>query len=466
MTMNPSREPLPCDLLLEGGTVVTLDPAQPVIEDGFVAITRDRILAVGTAAEASHYAAGRVVSCRDKIVMPGLVDCHNHLFQALGRTHGEGLTGWEWLSTFMWPYAAQITQEETIAAVYLGAVEAVLAGTTSILDHHYGRTDEPTTLAVAAAVEDVGLRGSVARGLAGSHTPLAKRQGLPASAFPIPAAEELAITEACIQARPAGSKVEIWPGPINTVYTDQDLLAASVQLARSHDVGWTTHLSAPQSDPDVYREAYGVRPAIWLRDEGLLGPDAVLSHATWIDEEEIAALGATHTAIAHCPTSNQIVPYGVMPMRQLLDAGATIGLGTDGSTIGHRQDLFENMKMLVLMHRLADMDPKATTANEALEIGTRGGAAALGIDSGRLSPGALADVIVLGTDKAHLTPLHRPEAGIVYAARSSDVTMNIIGGEVVVENGRTILVDQDEVLAEATSRASDLMSRIGLAHRP
>ena len=461
--MTADEQPVGCDLILEGGTVVTLDPERPVVEGGFVAIVGDRIVAVGEGYEISGYQAERVISCRGRLVMPGLVDCHNHLFQALGRTLGEGLPGWEWLSRFMWPYAAEITPEETKAAVYLGAVEAALAGTTSLLDHHYGRTDYDTTLAVASAIEEVGLRGVVARGVAGGYTALAERQGLPRKAFPLTDEEELGITEACITARPPGSRVAVWPGPLNTVYTDQNLLASAVSLARSHGTGWHTHLSAPKSDPDVYRETYGLRPGMWLHREGLLGPDAVLAHATWVDDEEIKAIGSTRTAVVHCPMSNQYVPYGVMPMRRLLEAGATVALGTDGSTCGHRQDLFENMKMLVLMHRLAELDPGASSAAEALRIATTGGAAALGIDAGRLAPGALADVIVLDTSRAHLTPVHDPRTALVYAARGSDVTMNIVGGQVIVEEGRCTRVDQDEVISEARGRARGLIARIGLA---
>ncbi|MFV2000593.1 MAG: amidohydrolase family protein, partial [Acidimicrobiia bacterium] len=250
--------------------------------------------------------------------------------------------------------------------------------------------------------------------------------------------------------------------PINAVYTDQDLLAASVELARSHDVGWHTHCSAPQSDPDVYFDAYGMRPVTWLGSRGLLGPDTVLAHATWLDEEEIEAIGSTNTAVAHCPLSNQYVPYGVMPLRELLDAGATVGLGSDGSTCGHRQDLFENMKLMVLMHRLHNLDPKATFAPEALEIATKGGAAVHRINAGVLRPGALADVIVIDATRPHLSPLHRPSSGIVYSARAGDVETTIVGGEVVVENGRTTRIDQDEVVAEARQRARELMDRIGL----
>ena len=461
--MTADEPPVGCDLILEGGTVVTLDPERPVVEGGFVAIAGDRIKAVGFQGEVSDYRADRVISCRGRLVMPGLVDCHNHLFQSLGRTLGEGLPGWEWLSRFMWPYAAEITPEETEAAVYLGAVEAALAGTTSLLDHHYGRTDYDTTLAVADAIEEVGLRGVVARGVAGGYTVLAERQGLPRKAFPLTDDEELGITEACIKARPPGSRVAVWPGPLNTVYTDQNLLASAVSLARSHGTGWHTHLSAPKSDPDVYREAYGLRPGMWLHREGLLGPDAVLAHATWVDEEEIEAIGSTRTAVVHCPMSNQYVPYGVMPMRRLLDAGATVALGTDGSTCGHRQDLFENMKMLVLMHRLAELDPGASSAAESLRIATTGGATALGIDAGRLVPGALADVIVLDENRAHLTPVHDPRTALVYSVRGSDVIMNIVGGQVIVEEGRCTQVDQDEVISEARGRARELISRIGLA---
>ena len=254
-----------CDLLLVGGTLVTLDPEGPVVVDGFVAIAGERIAGVGNREGASRFLADRVISCRGRLVMPGLVDCHNHLFQSLGRTLGEGLPGWEWLSRFMWPYAARITPEETEAAAYLGAVEAALAGTASLLDHHYGRTDLDTTLAVAGAIEDVGLRGVVARGVTGGYTALAERQGLPRKAFPVRDEDELDITDACIRARPPGSRVAIWPGPINAVYTGQELLAAAVNLARAHGTGWHTHLSAPQSDPDVYREAYteSARPSGW-----------------------------------------------------------------------------------------------------------------------------------------------------------------------------------------------------------
>lgn len=455
-----TAEPTRCDLLLTGGTVLTLDQDRPVIEAGFVAVDGDRIAGVGDGQEAGWFQAERTVSCQGKVVMPGLIDCHNHLYQSLGRTLGECLTGWEWLSQFMWPYSAAISQQETAASVYLGALEAVLAGTTTVLDHHYGCDDYDTTVMVAGILEEVGLRGRIARGMAGTPTAVSQQQKLPETSFQRSADEELAITEACIRSRPKGSRIEICPGPMNAAYTNVDLIAASVEQARSHGVAWHTHLSAPRDDPEVFKQQHGSRPATWLHQNGLLGPDAILAHATWVDDEEIEALGDTRSAVAHCPLSNFYMPYGVMPLHDLVDAGAAVGLGSDGSCCGHRQDLFENMRLMVLMHRLNTLDPKASSAEEALRVATRGGAAVHGIEAGVLAEGALADIVVVDTTRPHFAPMHDPVAAMVYTARGTDVEMNIVGGEIIVEGGRSTRVDQDDVVSEALARASELAERI------
>ncbi len=451
------------DLLLTGGTVLTLDDERRVLEDGAVAIAGDRIAAVGTADELiARQPAARVVDCAGKLVMPGLVDTHNHLFQTLARGLGEGLTGWRWLAEFMWPYAGAISAHEAEVAAQLGAIEAARAGTTALLDHHYGCADVEATLAVAGAIERVGLRGVVARGIAGPLTELGRRQGLPESSFPYSAAQELEYTRACMDARPAGAKVAVWPGPINITYTDRELLRDAVALARERGTGWHTHFLAPRPDPQLYREAYGTRPASWLHEEGLLGPDATLAHGCWVDDEDVRLLGTTHSCVAHCPASNMIVPFGVMPLRALREAGATVGLGTDGSACGHRQDLFEQMKLTVLLHRTAGLDPEATDVAEALELATREGARVLQLDAGRLQAGALADVAVVDLDRAHLRPVNDPLATAVYAARGGDVWMTVVGGEVVFEEGRCTRVDEAAVLAEAQACSDALIRRAGL----
>jgi 5-methylthioadenosine/S-adenosylhomocysteine deaminase len=459
--MNPPT----CDLLLAGGTVVTCDDERTVLAGGSVAIAGDRIVAVGPA-EAVTCRAERTVDCAGKAVMPGLIDCHTHLFQSLARGLGEGLDGWSWLARLMWPYAGAITPEDTLAAVRLGAVEAVRAGTTALLDHHYGCADAATTLKVAAAIEDVGLRGVVARGIAGPRTELAERQGLPGDAFRHGADEELELTRECMDARPADDRVAVWPGPINIVYTDEQLCRDAVELARERGTGWHTHFCAPHQDPDLFASQHGQRPAEWLHGHGLLGPDAVLAHCTWLDDGDIELIGATATAVTHCPLSNQYMPYGVMPLRRLRERGATVALGTDGSACGHRQDMFEQMKLTVLLHRVASLSPTESGAAEALDLATREGARALGVDAGMLDVGRLADVAIVDLQKPHLQPVHDVVSTLVYAAHGTDVCMTVAGGRVVYEEGRVCTVDEDTVLAHAREQAAALVRRAGIASPP
>jgi 5-methylthioadenosine/S-adenosylhomocysteine deaminase len=453
-----------CDLLLTGGSVVTVDDERRIIEPGAVAITGDLITAVGKPSELESYRAERTIDCTDKAVLPGLIDCHNHLFQGLGRGLGEGLSLWPWLCDFMWPYSAAISSEQAGAAVKLGAVEAARAGTTTIVDNHYSPADLDTTLDVAAAIDGVGLRGVVARGIFGDITEVAEKHGLAPSLFRYSHDEELDITRRAIEARPPGSRVAVWPAPINVIYVSQELVAASIELAGELGTGWHTHCSEAKADPEIYLEAYGVRPIDWLHTEGLLGERGTIAHAIWLDDSEVARVGETRTGVSYNPISNQYLASGVPRLRDLRDAGAVVGLGTDGPGCGHRQDLFECVKESILLQRVHTLEPTESWAEEALELATREGARYVGIDAGQLAPGKLADVTVVDLSRAHLAPLHRVVATLAYSARGSDVAMTIVGGDVIYEDGRCTRVDEIEAMDEAQRRAEELVEKAGLGN--
>ena len=449
------------DLLLTGGTVITVDDERRVFEPGAVAIARGRIGYVGPVAGVLGR-AGRTIDCAGKAIIPGLIDCHSHLFQGLARGVGEGTDRWPWLCDFMWPYSAAISPSEAITAARLGAVEAVRSGTTAIVDNHYSGADLDTTLGVASAMEEVGLRGAVARGMFGYMTEVASAHGLAKSLFRYSAQEELDITRAAIAARPPGGRVEIWPAPINVIYNAQDLVREAIGLARDLGTGWHTHCSEARADPDIYLEAYGIRPVEWLAREGLLGRGGTIAHAIWLDDAEVEALGESEMGVSYNPISNQYLASGVLRLRDLRSAGVIVGLGTDGPGCGHRQDLFEQIKQSMLLQRIRTLEPTVSKAEEAFELATREGARYLGIDAGVLAEGRLADVAVVDLMRPHLRPLNRAVATLAYAARGSDVVMTIVGGEVVYENGSCTRVDEAEVMAEAQSAADALMERAGL----
>jgi 5-methylthioadenosine/S-adenosylhomocysteine deaminase len=451
-----------CDLLLSGGSVVTVDDERRVIEPGAVAIDGDRIVAVGPADELAGWSAGRRVDCSGRAIIPGLVDCHSHLFQSLARGLGDGLALWPWLNEFMWPYAFTINAQEARVAALLGAAQAARAGTTCILDNHYAPNDLESTLSIASAIEDVGLRGVVARGIVGPPTEVARRMDLASGLFTRSAEEELEITRACLEARGGGGRVVVWPAPLNVTYVGQDLLRDAVGLAREFGVGWHTHCSEGDIDPGIYLDAYGTRPAQWLAAEGLLGDDATLAHSIWFDDVEIELIGATRTGISYNPVSNQYIGNGVARLRDLRAAGASVGLGTDGIAVTG-QDLFEGMKQSVLLQRAHTGNPVESTVEEALELATREGARYARIDAGVLAPGKLADVAVVNLSNVHTRPVHRTVATLVYSARASDVEMTIVGGQVVYEGGQCRFVDEQAIVEEADARAAELVARAGMS---
>jgi 5-methylthioadenosine/S-adenosylhomocysteine deaminase len=451
-----------CDLLLAGGSVVTVDDDRRVIEPGSVAITGNRITAVGPSESMAAIRAARTVDCTEQAIIPGLVDCHNHLFQGLARGLGEGMSLWPWLCEFMWPYAATINPDEARVAAYLGAIEAVRAGATCITDNHYAPSDLDTTLAVAGAIEEVGLRGVVVRGIFGEITEVAIKHGLAPTLFRYTADEEIDITTGCMEKRRPGSRVAVWPAPINIIYVDQGLVHRSIELARTGNVGWHAHCSEAPADPDIYLEAYGIRPIEWLYREGLLGSGGTIAHGIWLDDREVERVGETKTGIAYNPISNQYLASGVLRLRDLRAAGAIVGLGTDGPGCGHRQDLFECMKEAMLLQRVHTLDPTVSNAEEALELATREGARYLGMDAGVLAAGKLADIAVVDLRRPHLRPLHRTVSALAYSARGSDVVMTIVDGRIVYENGRCTFVDEDEIMAEAQIRAGELIERAGM----
>jgi 5-methylthioadenosine/S-adenosylhomocysteine deaminase len=336
----------------------------------------------------------------------------------------------------------------------------VRSGVTAVLDHHYAPTDFDTTIAVADELERAGLRGAVARGMAGDVTDVARNHRLSGDLFAYSTAEELELTRACVTAR-AGRRVAVWPAPVNVIYVSQELVRAAVELAREAETGWHTHCSEAAQDPVVYEDAYGIRPVDWLSREGLLGPGTVLAHGIYLDEREIAALGQSGSAVAYCPVSHEYIALGVMPLAALRQAGVRVGLGCDGAS-GHRLDFFDCMKHGVLLQRVHHLDPVASTVEEAIELATREGAQALGLDAGVVAPGKLADLVVVSLDAPHLQPVHRTVATLVHCADPADVAMTIVDGRVVFENGRCTLVDEREAIGAVVERAEHLVRRAGL----
>lgn len=446
----------------EGADLLTLDPAQPLIRNGAIAVAGTKILAVGpnSVVAREHGDGARRVDWSGRVVMPGLIDGHSHLFQSLGRTLGDGLSLLPWLEKFMLPLAANVLPQDAVAIVRLAALSSLLNGTTSIIDNHYAPVDAETVVTLAREISAIGVRGVVARGIFGPMVEGGRRMNCDPRLFRHSSSEEMAIMRECLAAHPTGGLVEIWPMPENIVYLDPELIVACAELAREHDIGWQAHCSESKFEVEIFESIHGVRPATWMMREGVLSDRASFAHGIWYDDAEIEALGDARANIVHNPVCNQYLASGIIRLEPLLKAGANVALGSDGVAVGGLS-IFEAMKAGLLLQRIRELDPLATSAELMLELATRRGGKLLRRNVGQLRAGTLADFVALDMTGLTLQPATRLATSVVMAGLPP-VRDVVVNGDLVVTDGRSTRVDQEKILADALQATAGLIDRAGL----
>lgn len=463
LKMTTEMDRIPVDCLFKGGDIVMMDPDVSVLRNAAIAVHNGVIVAVGplTEVEASIDLPADTFDFSGLTLLPGLIDGHTHLFQTLGKTLGDGLTLLPWLETFMLPLAATLTREDAIRAIRLASLQSLVSGTTSIVDNHYGSADEETILALAATMEEVGVRGAVARGIFGQMGKGADLMKCDPRLFHYSPAEEIEITQNCIDAHPKGSRIEVWPMPENIVYVEPELIIACQELAVSNDISWQAHCSESPFEVEIFEEVHGIRPAIWMDRAGILTDHASFAHGIWFDEAELEVLCSAGTTIVHNPVCNQYLASGIVKLGPLLSYGANVALGSDGTAVGG-QNMFESMKAALLLQRIREYDSSATTAEMVFSLATAGGGKLLRQNVGNLKVGAKADFVIMDATGLHHQPASRPVTGLVLSAQGADVRHVIVDGEVVVRNGRSTRVDEKQVVADALQATRGLIDRAGI----
>src|SRR5437016_887061 len=429
-----------------------MDDAGTEHEDGWVQFEGETIVAVGGGAPP----AGEHVDVAGGVVTPGLVNAHHHLYQTLTRARAQEATLFEWLRE-LYPVWAQIDAESEYAAARTGLAELVLSGCTTVFAHHYvfPRGREGLIEAEVQAARGIGVRLVASRG---SMDLGASAGGLPPDELVEELDAVLAETErlaAALHEPGPGSRVQIAVAPCSPFSVTGRLMEESARLARRLRLLLHTHLAETVEEDDYCRELYGCTPVEYLDQLGWLTHDVWCAHCVHLTDGDIARFAKTGVGVAHCPTSNLRLGAGVAPVRHLLDAGVRVGLGVDGSASNERGDLFLEVKQALLVARGRD-GPAALTAREALELGTRGGAALLRRgDLGSLEPGKRADLAVWRTDGLELGGAVDPVAGLVLSGPHR-VERLYVGGEEVVLDGRLVRADEQEIAREHRIQARRL----------
>jgi cytosine/adenosine deaminase-related metal-dependent hydrolase len=423
--------------LLHRAYVVVMDDEGTEHEDGWVLIRDGIVEAVGGDPPPD---ADEQVDLGGALVTPGLVNTHHHLYQTLTRARAQQADLFTWLKT-LYPIWARLDGEAEYAAARTGLAALALSGCTTAFDHHYvfpeGQPDVIDALVQAAT--ELGVHLVVGRG---SMDLGESNGGLPPDSL---VEETEAILEATEQLANRG--VEVAVSPCSPFSVTKELMRESAELARRRGLTLHTHLAETAEEDAYCRELYGCSPVEYLEELGWLADDVWCAHCVHLTPHEVQRFADTGTGVAHCPSSNLRLGAGIAPVRELLDAGARVGLGVDGSASNERSDLSLEVKQALLVAR-GRHGPEAMTAREALELGTRGGASVLRRDDiGSLEPGKRADIAVWALDGLELAGADDPVAGLVLSAPHR-VDRLFVAGEEIVRDGRLVRADEAVIARE------------------
>jgi cytosine/adenosine deaminase-related metal-dependent hydrolase len=448
------------DLIVHGWQVVTMNATRDIIRDGAVAVRDGRIVAVDKASRIeAAFTADRTIGGDRFVVTPGLVNSHIHITgEPLTRGYVPDDTPFV-ENVFVWlcPLYSVHTAEEERVSAQLASVEMLKSGTTSFLEAGTIRfLDE-----VVDGLREVGIRGRVGRWV----------WDLP----PEPAVyqqrtdEAIAHLERQLDAFPAGpdDRVGAWTILVGHTTCSDPLWRAARELATERGTGFSFHMSPATLDPDGFVAEFGQRPMVHLAELGVLGPDVVMTHCVQIDDHELAIMAEAGAHVAHCPTTALKVSYGVTQvgkMPEMVMQGVNVAIGTDGNNAANYSDLMRATYLVAGLFKDARQDPQMFPAEKAYEMATLGGAAAmqLGDHIGSLEVGKHADVVIHDTDRPEWRPLLNVMNQLVWSADGRGVHTVVVGGRVVVEDGRMTTIDEAELYATAQRMGEAITTRSGL----
>ena len=426
-------------ILIKNGLVLTQNNQRELFK-GSIYIEDATIAEISK--EPLHVEADLTIDARKKLLLPGFINTHTHVPMTLLRGYGDDMVLQEWLEQRIWPVEAKLDRDKIAIASKLAFLEMIASGTTLFQDMYFF---EDT---IASVVEQMGIRSALGFAFIDHGTPEYSADQL------FPACKRF------IHRWKNHSLITPVIAPHGTYTCGTETLEKIHDLSMSFDVSVHTHCSETRDEVYTVKKTYGKRPVEQLQSVGLLNERMILAHCGWITKNEITLMNDAGVSVAHCPVSNmKIATGGYAPIPELLDAGVTVSLGTDGAASNNTLDMFDTMKMTALVHKQHRWNPKILPAQTVLDLATCGGATALGMNQevGSIEVGKKADLILIDLQKPHLTPCHDPVSQVVYAANGGDVATTIIDGKPLYVDYQFQYDDVNNILEEASRAAKSLI---------
>jgi 5-methylthioadenosine/S-adenosylhomocysteine deaminase len=432
------------------GTVVTMDAARSIYNDGAIAIVGDQIAAVGPRAEIeASYHAAKTIDARGKLILPGFINGHTHVPMTLFRGLHDDVTLNDWLYKYIFPAEKQNVTEDFVRwGTRLAAAEQIRSGITTFADMYYFED------AIAEETKKAGMRGLLGETWIDFPTPDNKDRAAMQS-----------YTEKFLQKWQGDPLIHASVAP-HSIYTcSQKTLQDSAALARKYHAPILIHVAEMKKEWDDSLKNNNATPVQYLERIGILGPDVVAAHCIYVDETDRKILAAHQVGCVHNPSSNMMLASGVAPVPEERAAGIAVGLGTDGPAGSNNDlDLMEEMDLAAKLAKITKMTPTALNAKSVVEMATIDGARAIHMEKeiGSLEKNKKADIIIISLDEPNAVPMYDIYAQLAYALKANNVETVVIGGRTVMKDHKLLTVDEEAAIAKANEYGKKVAASLGM----
>ena len=456
------------DLLFKNAVIVTVNPEREIFYHGAMAVDQGRIVAVGDETDVlrAHPTAETVMDLDGKVIFPGFINTHNHLFQTLLKGLGDDMVLSDWLSTMTFPAAQFLEPGDTYYAAMLGCMEGVRSGMTTQLDYMYPHPREGLDDGILRAFKELKIRGIFGRGCMNTGEEFGV---CPAIMQDMKTIEADLVHLFDTYHNTENGRIQVWAAPAALWSNDEKNLKMLWDVVNSYGSGLTVHVSETPFDRASTAKLHGAEGTECLEKLGILGPNVLMVHCVHLTHEDIHRAARHDLKVSHNPVSNMYLSSGIAPIPEMLAAGVTVGLGVDGAASNNGQDMLELMKATALLQKVGTLDPTSITAEKVLEMATIDGARAVGLEKeiGSLEVGKKADFVIFNPFRnPKAVPMHNPVSTLVYSSTMENIESVAVDGEFVLLDGAfTMLDDEQKLLREAQHVAEDLCVRGGITNR-
>lgn len=426
-------------IVIENALVVLPEGTEDVVRETSLYIEGDKITGIGE--KPADFTADKVIDGTDKLVIPGLINCHTHSYMSFMRNVADDLSFMDWLFGTIDPIEQQMTDEDTYWGANLAIIEMMKSGTTCFNDMQMNI--HQTT----RAVKESGMRAVICRGLVGSGNDEAGQMRLRQ------AYEERDTAKDC-------DRLTFRLGPHAPYTCDDEFLKIVAAEAKRENMGIHVHLSESESEISQIQEKYGCTPIALAEKCGIFDVPAIAAHCVQVTDEDIDILKRKNVSVVTNPASNMKLGNGFAPIAKMLEKGVNVCLGTDGAASNNCLNMFHELSLLTLIHKGTGKTPQCVSAKEGFRIATINSAKALGLEKeiGSIEVGKKADLAILDLNTPSLTPRNNLIAGLSYSANGSEVDTVIINGKITMENRRILTVDEKLVY----HKIQNIIVRMGL----